>query len=354
MTGSFEIRAALPAGIVALAVAMVTGITAAAAQTTLRYADYSPNRGIRAEMVEDFLTRIETGSDGRIRIERYWAQSLLAGTKILEGVRNGVASIGTVTADYTPNELFAYRVGDLPVRNPHEVAGALALYDLATTNPVLQAEFDRLGVVYIGNYSVGPIQMVCNKTDLVSVDDFAGKKVRAVGDWSQIFAALGAIPAQVPLSEAYQALGSGMVDCSQAYGYTTESYKLYEVGTSFTVIDGGTIQANGIFFNKREFQALDPRDQEMIRRLGREMTEKVAAATRARNQDVIARLEKGIDGHVLKVHHFDEADLARIDEASQPFFDAFSKDAAARGIDGADLLAAYRAQIAAHLEALKP
>lgn len=354
MTRSFDVRAALTAGVAAMTVTMVAGIAPAAAQTTLRYADYSPNRGIRAEMVEDFLTQIETESDGRIKIERYWAQSLLSGTKILEGVRNGVASIGTVTADYTPNDLFAYRVGDLPVRNPHEVAGALALYDLATTNPVLQAEFDRLGVVYIANYSVGPIQMVCNKAELASADDFAGKKVRAVGNWSQIYAALGAIPAQVPLSEAYQALASGMIDCSQAYGYTTESYKLYEVATSFTVIDGGTIQANGMVFNKREFQALDPRDQEMIRRLGRELTEEVAAATRARNQDVIARLATGIDGHVLAVHRFDEADLARIDEVSQPFFDAFVKDAAARSIDGAALLAGYRAALAAHLETVRP
>jgi TRAP-type C4-dicarboxylate transport system substrate-binding protein len=264
-----------------------------------------------------------------------------------------VASFGTITADYTPNDLFAYRVGDLPVDNPHEVAGALALYDLATTNPVLQAEFDRLGVVYVANYSLGPIQMMCNNVDIVSADDFAGKKVRAVGNWSQIYAALGAVPAMVPLSEAYQALGSGMIDCSQAYGYIAEAYKLYEVGTSFTVIDGGTIQANGMFFGKRDFQRLTPGDQEMILRLGRELTGEIAAATRARNQDVIARMETGIDGHVITVHRFNDADRARIDQASQPFLDAFVKDAAARGIDGAALLADYRARLAAHLEALQ-
>ncbi|MEN2977784.1 TRAP transporter substrate-binding protein DctP (plasmid) [Tistrella bauzanensis] len=353
MTSAFYVRAILPTAIAVTTVAMAASITVASAQTTLRYTDYSPNRGIRAEIVEDFLKRIETGSDGRIKIERYWAQSLLPGTKTLEGLRNGVASFGTITADYTPNDLFAYRVGDLPVDNPHEVAGALALYDLATTNPVLQAEFDRLGVVYVANYSLGPIQMMCNNVDIVSADDFAGKKVRAVGNWSQIYAALGAVPAMVPLSEAYQALGSGMIDCSQAYGYIAEAYKLYEVGTSFTVIDGGTIQANGMFFGKRDFQRLTPGDQEMILRLGRELTGEIAAATRARNQDVIARMETGIDGHVITVHRFNDADRARIDQASQPFLDAFVKDAAARGIDGAALLADYRARLAAHLEALQ-
>ncbi|SMF66038.1 TRAP-type C4-dicarboxylate transport system, substrate-binding protein [Tistlia consotensis] len=336
-----------------LMLVMVAGLSAAAtsvsAQTLLRFADYSANRGIRAKFVQEFLSRIEEGSEGRIQIEQHWGGSLLPATEIFEGVKNDVASLGTVTAGYSPENLFAYRVGDLPVRNPKEVPGALALYELATTNPIMKEEFDSQGVVYLLNYSVGPIQMICAGEPLRGVDDFNGRKVRATSDYGKIYATFGAIPTSIPLPEAYQALDTGVIDCSQAYGYVVEAYKLDEVAKSFTEINGGTIQSNGIFMNKAEFDALEPKDRQLIVSLGREYTQKIAQAIHDRNAAVTKKMaDKGI-----KVVQFSEEDLARLDEASKPIIDEYVSEGTARGVDAASLVAAFRREIATQNKAYK-
>lgn len=326
----------------------------AGAQTVLRYADYSANRGVRAEGVMEFLAEVEKRSEGRIKIEQHWAQSLLPAPKILEGVINGVASIGTVSATYSPDDMFAYSVGDLPVTNPHEVAGALALYEMATTHPVVSQEFKDQGLVFLMNYSVGPIQMICKGEPPKSMEEFKGKKVRATGEYGQIYAAFGAIFVQLGLPDTYQGLDTGMIDCSQAYGYVVESYKLHEVSDSFVIIDGPTSQSHGVVISEREFAALDPKDQTMLIELGKEYTAKNAAAMRKRNQEVQAQLEKGgLNGKELKVVRFSDEDRAKLEQAGEPVIAQYVELAGKRGIDGEALVNDYRAMIARHLAEIK-
>lgn len=318
--------------------------TSAAAQTVLRYADYGGNRGTRAEFVTKYLNEIEERSEGRIKIERHWAQSLLPAKEILDGIKNGVASMGTVTAGYTLEDLFAYRVGDLPINNPHEVAGSLALYELATEHETLKQEFDEQGVVYLINYSVGPIQMICTGEPMEHVDDFKGKKIRATADYGEIYGKFGAIHVPLSLPQAYQALDTGLIDCSQAYGYVIESYKLHEVSDSVTVIDGATIQSNAMFMSKREFDMLEPQDQEMIVSLGKEYTRELSKAMRERNQTVIKMLgNEGFEGRALKVVEFADEDRSKLEDAGQSFIDAYIAEGEKRGVDAKTLVEDYKA-----------
>ncbi|MGR3425123.1 MAG: C4-dicarboxylate TRAP transporter substrate-binding protein [Sagittula sp.] len=332
------------------ALALAIAPVAAGAQTVLRYADYGGNRGIRAEFVTKFLDEVEARSEGRIKIERHWAQALLPAKEILDGIKNGVTSLGTVTAGYTPEDMFVYRVGDLPISNPNEIAGSLALYELATTHEAMQQEFDEQGVVYLLNYSVGPIQMVCSGEPMEHVEDFAGRKVRATADYGEIYGKFGAIHVPLSLPQAYQALDTGLIDCSQAYGYVIESYKLHEVADSLTVIDGATIQSNAMFMSRRDFDAMDPKDQEMIIALGKQYTEDLAKAMRARNQEVIAQLGgEGFDGKVLKVATFTDEDRAKLDEAGQSFIDDYIAEGEKRGLDARALVEDYKALLAKYL-----
>ena len=322
----------------------------AAAQTTLRYADYSANRGMRAEAVMEFLAEVEKRSEGRIKIEQHWAQALLPAAEILDGVINGVASMGTISAVYTPDDVFAYSVGDLPITTPHEVAGSMAMYELATTHPALVSEFEDLGVVYLMNFSVGPIQMVCKGEAPATIEGFKGKKIRATGDYGDIYGSFGAVNVPLKLPEAYSGLDTGLIDCSQAYGYVVESYKLQEVADSFVVIDGATIQSNAMVISRREFDALTPEDQKMLVELGKEYTRKGAEAMRDRNLGVIKAFEgDGLNGRKLQVVRFTDDDRAKLEAAGKPFIDAYIAKGPQQGVDAAKLVEDYKALLAKHL-----
>jgi hypothetical protein len=64
-------------------------------------------------------------------VEFHWGGSLLGGKDTLKGVGDGVADMGTVVGFFTPRELRAYNIGDLPVDNSDMWIGLRAMYDLA-------------------------------------------------------------------------------------------------------------------------------------------------------------------------------------------------------------------------------
>lgn len=335
------------AGMLAAVLFMATSFQPAGAyaETIIRYADYSPNRGTRAEQVEWFLNEIEKQSEGRIKIDAQWGGALLPAKGMFDGIKAGVAGMGTVTAAYSPKELTAYRVGDIPILNPNEVAEAMALYDLATTDDDMKKEFDRAGVVYVANYTVGPNQMICKGDPITTLEGFKGKKVRYVGEYGKILGEFGAIPVVLALPEAYKALDSGLIDCSQTYGYVTLAYKLHEVANQFVVFDAGTIASNGIFMNKDQFEALEPADQKMILELGRQMTERNARAIRVGNQAAIKKMAEGIDGHVVNVTYLSNEERAKLSKASDKYIQNWIDEADKLGYDGAKLAQEYEALV---------
>tara|TARA_R110001599_G_scaffold37386_9_gene116100 strand:- start:139 stop:1239 length:1101 start_codon:yes stop_codon:yes gene_type:complete len=320
---------------------------AALAETTLSFADYGPNRGTRAETVQWFLSEIESRTEGRVKVNQHWGGALLGTRNGFDGVQAGVADIVTISAVYSSHqELFGYRVGDLPITSKNEISQTMAMYDLATTNESIQAQFDNAGVVYLANYAVGPIQMVCNGADIATFDDLVGKTVSyQTAEYGMIFDDLGVNTTSISTPESYQALNTGLVDCAQTYPYTTLSYKMIEVSDQFLVFNLGTIGSNGIFMNGRTFDRLKPRDQEIVRDLGREMTERNARAIRKENLEVLARFPDGIDGNKLDVVEISDADRAMIEEASQPYIQAWIDQASNYGLDGKGIVEEYEALI---------
>lgn len=331
---------------VALGAILATTLAgAAAAQTTISFADYGPNRGDRAGTVQEFFAEIKERSGGEIEIVEHWGGALLGAKNGFKGLQSGVADMSTITAVYAPQDLFGYRVGDLPIASENEVAQSMALYELATTNEGLQAQFDRAGVVYIGNYTVGPIQMVCNGVDLQSFDDLKGKKVRYTAEYGKIFDDLGVTTVELSTPEIYQALSTGLVDCAQTYAYTTLSYKLIEVSDQFVIFDLGTLGSNAIFMNKNSFERLSPEQQEIVVTAGRNLTENNARTIREANQKAITEFPNGIDGKELTVTRISAEDREMIEEASQKYIDAWIEESSDYGLDGQAIVDQYRSLI---------
>lgn len=319
----------------------------AIAETVLRFADYSANRGTRAKEQVWFAEELSRRTEGRLKVEFHWGGALVGATNMLDGVSSGVASMGAVTAAYFPQQLYSYGVGDLTVRVPDEYVSSMALYDLVKTDPQIKAEFDRANVVFIANYTTGQVQLICKGEPVTSLDGLKGKKVRYIGDYGKLFSAFGATTVAVPLPEVYQALDTGLVDCSVTYGYTILSYKLEEVSDNLLEMGWGAVQANGILMNKQQFDALDPKDQDILIKLGEEFTERMAKAIKAANRDVLDKLPEGINGHKVAVTKLPEADMARLDAEGDKLVSAWAENAKKYNLDGAALVQRYKDLMAA-------
>ncbi len=320
----------------------------AQAETSLRYGDHGANRGTRAASAMWFMDEVEKRT--AIKVEQHWGGALVSAKTMRDGLENGVVSIGTLIGSYYPKDFVGWRVGDLPIEVPHELAGAMTMHELLSTNPALISEFERQGLKYLASYSVGPVQMICNTDPITEVEQFDGLKVRFAGAYGDILSKFGAIPVALPVTKSYEALDAGLADCSQAYGYLVMAFKLYEVGKQFVVFDAGTLQSNAIVMNLDAFEALSTEEQNALEQIGTEMTESNARAIRKANQGVVQKLPEGVDGHVVQVSHLSDAAKQKLRDASADAVDKWLAETKNANFDGAALLEAYKALLNKNIE----
>ena len=123
------------------------------AETVLRFAEYGPDKGPRAQALHWFADELAKRSDGRLKMQINFGGSLIKAKGVLKGVASGIGDLGTIVGVYTPTELLNFRVGDTPSGNDDTWVGVRAAYQLATENATVQAEFalgQRTTTLHVG------------------------------------------------------------------------------------------------------------------------------------------------------------------------------------------------------------
>lgn len=320
-------------------------VAPAAAKTVLIYTEGGPNRGTRAAALEGFAENVKSISGGDLEIDIHWGGALMKLTATLGGVRDGAADMGTVLTAYEPSRLMAYGIGDLPLTSSDPWVGMRAMYELMTTNEQMIGTFADENVVYISNYTSTGVNLNCagdHKID--SIDDIAGKKIRASGNYAKVLNDLGANTVNMGYNEVYQALDSGLIDCEAGYLYTLEGYKLYEVVTHTSLANWGQITGFGIAMNKDVYDGLSPEQQQVLAEAGDKLVDEFAQA-QIEHMDVIAdKLKTGGYGHTVEVVEFQGQD--DLLNASIKYRDDWVKNVTAAGLDGQAIWDEYTALIA--------
>ena len=86
---------------------------------------------------------------------------------------------------------------------------------------VIQEAYGELNLKYYWNAHEPNYNVLAN-FQVESLDDFHGKKIRALGVWGDYLAALGAAPTNIAGTEVYQALQLGTID-GALYGWSSLS-----------------------------------------------------------------------------------------------------------------------------------
>jgi TRAP-type C4-dicarboxylate transport system substrate-binding protein len=90
--------------IAATAIALMTAGTASA-ETVIRYAEYGPDRGVRAEAIKYFAEQIAERSGGEITMEITWGGALVSGRDVMRSVESGFVDAGTFVPSWEPQML---------------------------------------------------------------------------------------------------------------------------------------------------------------------------------------------------------------------------------------------------------
>jgi TRAP-type C4-dicarboxylate transport system substrate-binding protein len=321
-----------------LAAASVSVLAMAAnAQTTLIANEPGPNRGVRAKAVAYIGEEIGKRTNGEVVVEQNWGGALFKTNAALQSIGLGVADMGVIIGAYSASEFPELQMAGLQLKPAHPWVMMQAMYELFTTNEVLQARFDDMNIEYISTFSLTPGILACSGEGIRSLADVPGKKIAHTGSSTDIFGELGGNLVSMPIYDVYQGMETGLVECSVTYAYYAVATKLNELVGTVTDMHFSSLASLATFMNKDTFNALTPEQQKIVKEVGRDVMdfygENLAAAD-IKAMETLTTGDKAADLVELPAE-----DYARIGDLFKPSIENWKADAAGVGTDGEALMA---------------
>jgi len=242
-----------------------TLLIGAAGAETLSYATGYPPNSIGANAATTYAETLENLSEGDLKAKVY-PMSLLSFSEASGGIRDGMADSGFVLFPYFPSEFpntnlvseltMLLELEDvLPGEAGLAYMGAMAEYVFHHC-PECVKEFADQNQVFAGASASGPYMLLCND-EVATLDEIQGKRLRSAGaQWARWAEAVGATPVSISVSDAYEALNQGVLDCTISSSVDLDIFKLEEVVEHVTPgVPGGVFGGTGVNNVNREVWA---------------------------------------------------------------------------------------------------
>jgi len=277
----------------------------------LTLAENTPPTGLKGEAAKLFIEEVEKHTNGRVKIEVFWARSLLSGKEILSGVQNGVVDIGYINPAYYPQRLLlndslaTFPRGPIAYNNVSEL-----IKRISEEVPELDNELEVLNQKILYRYLSSPMGFASTKP-MTSFEDIRGKKIRAPSQWflKQLQGA-GAIPVSIPWGDVYMSLDTGVIDAVYTGVESIHRVSLEEAApyifTTNKYLWGCTIFLYTI--NKDKFNSLPEDIQLQLVEAGEAAGKRYGDLFDA-EWDKILKEQEGMDNVV--VNHFSTEDLQK-------------------------------------------
>ncbi|MDO9534249.1 MAG: TRAP transporter substrate-binding protein [Bacillota bacterium] len=181
-----------------------------------------------AEGHQKWADEVTKRTDGRVTVTFHVGDALLAAREIYEGVAAGAADVGTTCPAYTPGMFPVTEAFELPgYKNDNALVASKTIWEAYKTMDLLQKEYDDVKVMMF--WATGPGDVMTNSKKVSKLADLSGLQMRTVGGTVPSMTALGVTPVSMPMSEAYLALDSGLLNGILAPTDTLKGFKLAEV-----------------------------------------------------------------------------------------------------------------------------
>jgi TRAP-type transport system periplasmic protein len=337
LSGTAFVRAAVLSG-----AALALASWPAAAQTTLTMSSWvSPSHLLTKDVLAVWGQQVEKATNGRVKLQMLPKHpSAAPGT--FDAVRDALVDVSYVTASYTPARHVLPLIAELPGGGATSVINSVAYSRIHWK--YLQQAGEYKGVKLLAVFTHGPGQMFNTKRPITKVEDLAGMKIRTGGGIAEEMArALGASAFVKPAPESYELLSSGVADGTFFPLESIISFKLGSVIKYATLFPGGFYSSSfGFFMNEDRWNKLPKQDQDAIMSVSGEPLALLAGkAWDATDAAALAEMKRvGIP-----VSEASPELVKGVQERAQSINDKWVKDATAKGIDGAKVLAEFREEV---------
>jgi TRAP-type C4-dicarboxylate transport system substrate-binding protein len=313
----------------------------ALAQTTLTMSSWvSPQHHLTANVLQGWAAEVEKATSGRVKFTMLPKHpSAPPGT--FDAVRDGLVDLSYVTASYTPARHVLPLMPELPG------AGDTSLVNSVAYSRIYWKHFHKVGeykgVKLLGVFTHGPGQMFTKKP-VNGIGDVQGLKIRTGGGVAEAVAkALGASAFVKPAPESYELLKSGVADGVFFPMESIVSFKLETVLEQATLFPGGMYSsAFGFFMNEDKWNKLPRQDQEAIEKISGEHIARLAGKSW---DDADVKGLEALKKSGVKIVNASPELVAEVKKRSAPIVEDWIKQASAKGVDAARVLAEFREEL---------
>jgi TRAP-type C4-dicarboxylate transport system substrate-binding protein len=329
--------------VIRLLVVVLAGALAspAFAQTTLTMSSWvSPQHHLTSNVLQGWANEVEKATAGRVKFQMLPKHpSAPPGT--FDAVRDGLVDLSFVTASYTPARHILPLMPELPGSGETALANSIAYSRIHWK--YFQKVGEYKGVKLLGVFTHGPGQMF-TKRPINGIGDVQGLKIRTGGGIAEAVAkALGASAFVKPAPESYELLKSGVADGVFFPMESIISFKLDTVLEQATLFPGGMYSsAFGFFMNEDKWNKLPKQDQEAIDKISGEHIARLAGQSW---DDADKRGFEALKKSGVKIVNASPEFVAEVRKRSAPIVEDWIKQASAKGIDAAKVLAEFREEL---------
>lgn len=236
----------------------------------LQFASYNVPDAAESLAQKDWAKRVEEATDGRVKVEFFFQESLLAAAETLPGVNDGRADMGWVATGYYPAELPLMSVVGVPFLSQDPNAQIEAFTDLYANDPAIKDEWNAQGV-HVLHWNPSSANIVATKEPISSISDLDGVKVRGYGYVSEALKLAGMNAIGLAQPEVYEALQRGVIDATSGASLNIAvDRKFQEVAKHFVGMDFGTYSITADVISLNKWNELPADIQETITEVSKE------------------------------------------------------------------------------------
>ena len=330
-------------GLAALAPLAVAGAPAAA-QVTLNASSWvAPLHPLTQHMLVPMCRDFEKATSGRVKC-KVLPKALVAAPQTFDGVRDGLMDFSYTAHNYTPGRFALGEAPEFPFMGDTAEVTSLA-YERIYRRMLARADEHR-GVVVLSVFTHGPGQIYNAKRPVRSLKDLAGLKIRVGGGVvNDLAKALGTVPMLKPAPESYELLSSGAADGVFFPRESLASFKLVPLIKHATYVPGGLYNVSFAWMaNPAKWNSIPERDRKLLEPLlGEALARRSGKAWDAAD----ARGEAAVRAANIAIVVAGPQLIAEIRQRTAGLEKAWIEaKARPKGIDGAAVLEALRAEIA--------
>ena len=328
----------------AVAAAMIT--TSAAAQENLSAVviDGYPDRALWVKEFTNFFIpevdrRLAEAGNYEMSWQENYGGSIVKPRGVLEGVQLGLGDIGIVTTIFHSSKLPSQGIsGSTPFVASDARAVAQAVDEIAREYPAMQNEFAAQNQVYLATGVVLDTYQVFCTEPVASVADLEGRKIAGAGlNLRYLEGIQDAAGVRGGLTDFYNMLQTGLVDCGMLWPEAATTFKIAEVAPYMLKADLGAVNSKTVTVNADYWATLPDEVKDILNVVAVDYRDHLAgiAMDRAAASEA-AYVEAG--GTIVEVSAEDRAAWANaMPNVAQEWAETLNS----KGEAGTEMLAAY-------------